>query len=172
MPENQAAMLQRVEERHSHGTRAAMGGLAVGSGDQRGVGYRVPVEWGSLPGELRGMGWISGFKRSSRAGFLVGYGAFACGVVGLHILVPLYSLLMLHSAYFILDFTFYFLQVFILHVSTVACTSLFVLVNFVVESSCIVTHSLRLCGPTECYVVLKKKNDRCEHNFCEDFECS
>ena len=30
----------------------------------------------------RGMGWISGFKRSSRAGFLAGYGAFACGVAG------------------------------------------------------------------------------------------
>ena len=82
LPENQAAMLQRVDERHSHGTRAAEGGLAVGSRDHRSVGYRVPVEWGSLSGELRGMGWISGFKRSSRAVFLAGYRGFVCGVVG------------------------------------------------------------------------------------------
>ena len=33
------------------------------------VGYRVPVEWHSLSEEQRGMGWVSGFKRSSRAGF-------------------------------------------------------------------------------------------------------
>ena len=83
LPENQAAMLQRVDERHSHGTRAAVGGLAVGSRDHRSVGYRVPVEWGSLSGELRGMGWISGFKRSSRAGFLAGYRGFVCGGGGL-----------------------------------------------------------------------------------------
>ena len=83
LPENQAAMLQRVDERHGHGTRAARGGgLALSSGDHRVVGYRVPTEWRSLSEEQRGMGWISGFKRSSRAGFLAGYGAFACGVAG------------------------------------------------------------------------------------------
>ena len=83
LPENQAAMLQRVDERHGHGTRAARGGgLALSSGDHRVVGYRVPTEWRSLSEEQRGMGWISGFKRSSRAGFLAGYGAFACEVAG------------------------------------------------------------------------------------------
>ena len=83
LPENQAAMLQRADERHGYGTRAARGGeLALSSRDHRGVGYRVPMEWRSLSEEQRGMGWISGFKRSSRAGFLVGYGAFDCGVAG------------------------------------------------------------------------------------------
>ena len=71
-----------VDERHNYDTRVVRGWLAVGSVDHRVVGYRVPVEWGSLPGELRGMGWISGFKRSSRAGFLAGYRGFVCGVVG------------------------------------------------------------------------------------------
>ena len=63
LPENQAAMLQRVDERHGHGTRAARGGgLALSSGDHRVVGYRVPTEWRSLSEEQRDMGWISGFK--------------------------------------------------------------------------------------------------------------
>ena len=82
-PENQVAMLQRADGRHGYGTRAARGGeLAVSSRDHRGVGYRVPTEWRSLSEEQRGMGWILGFKRSSRVGFLAGYGAFACGVAG------------------------------------------------------------------------------------------
>ena len=60
-------MLQRVDGRHGHGTRAARGGgLALSSGDHRVVGYRVPTEWRSLLEEQRGMGWISGFKQSSR----------------------------------------------------------------------------------------------------------
>ena len=46
LPENQAAMLTRVSDRHGYGTRAARGGLVVGSADHRVVAYRVPVEWG------------------------------------------------------------------------------------------------------------------------------
>ena len=77
LPENQAAMLQRVDERHGHGTRAARGGgLALSSGDHRGVGDRVLTAWRSLSEEQRGMGQIS------RVGFLVGYGAFVYGVAG------------------------------------------------------------------------------------------
>ena len=57
LPENQAAMLQRADERHGYGTRAARGGeLALSSRDHRGVGYRVPTEWRSLSKEQRGMG--------------------------------------------------------------------------------------------------------------------
>ena len=57
LPENQAAMLQRADERHGYGTRAARGGeLALSSRDHRGVGYRVPTEWRSLSKEERGMG--------------------------------------------------------------------------------------------------------------------
>ena len=40
LPENQAAMLQRVGDWHSHGTRAARSGMAMGSADHRMVGYR------------------------------------------------------------------------------------------------------------------------------------
>ena len=40
------------------------------------------MEWRFLSEEQRGMGGISGFKESSRAGFLVGHGAFVCKVAG------------------------------------------------------------------------------------------
>ena len=68
--------------RHGHGTRAGRGGLALSLGNHRVVGYRVPTEWRSLLEEHRGVGLISGFKQSWRAGFMAGYGAFACGVAG------------------------------------------------------------------------------------------
>ena len=71
-------MLRRVGEVHGHATRAARGGIHVGSRDHRSVGYRVPVEWSGLTDELRGMGSLTAFKRRSRAGFLGIYGAFVC----------------------------------------------------------------------------------------------
>ena len=50
LPENQAAMLQRVDERHGHGTRTARGGgLALSSGDHRVVGYRQGCRLFFLP---------------------------------------------------------------------------------------------------------------------------
>jgi hypothetical protein len=48
LPDSQVAMLRRAGELHSHGIRSARSGLAVGTGDHRLVGYRVPMEWGTL----------------------------------------------------------------------------------------------------------------------------
>ena len=79
LPENQAAMLSRVSDRHGYGTRGARGGLVVGSADHRVVAYRVPVEWGSLSGELRGAPTLGSFRDGSKRGFLAGYAAFHCG---------------------------------------------------------------------------------------------
>ena len=47
--------------------------------DHGSVGYRIPGEWATLTAEQRGAGSLAGFKRGSRAGFLEGYGAWACG---------------------------------------------------------------------------------------------
>ena len=77
MPENQAAMLRRIDGVHGYGTRSAAAGLYLSTRDHRSVGYRVPKEWDSVAGELRGLG-LGAFKRRSRAGFLAGYGAFRC----------------------------------------------------------------------------------------------
>ena len=78
LPEAQAAMLQRVEDRHGYATRSAGAGLAVLTADHRSVGFRVPVEWGSVPGSLKEAGTVSAFKRGSRAGFVQAYGGFVC----------------------------------------------------------------------------------------------
>ena len=85
LPANQAAMLRRVDAVHSYGTRRAGAGLFVSTRDHRSVGYRVPGEWGSLPGDLRGLGSLAAFKRASRAGFVRGYGGFVCGVRGCYV---------------------------------------------------------------------------------------
>ena len=82
LPENQAAMLQRVGGVHGHATRSARGGIHVGSRDHRSVGYRIPGEWAGLSEEERGMGSLAAFKGRSRAGFLGVYGAFVCEVSG------------------------------------------------------------------------------------------
>jgi hypothetical protein len=81
LPENQAAMLDRVGSLHGHATRSARSGLVVATRDHGSVGYRVPLEWRSLMEEQRGLGAVSSFKRSSRAGFLAGYGGFSCRAV-------------------------------------------------------------------------------------------
>ena len=73
-------MLSRVGDVHGYGTRSARGGLYLASRDHGSVGYRVPVEWGSLTGDQRGMGSLARFKRGSRDGFLAGYRAFVCVV--------------------------------------------------------------------------------------------
>ena len=80
LPENQAAMLQRVGDVHRYRTRAAGSGIHVGTRDHRSVGYRVPREWAGMTGELRGAGSLAAFKRGSRAGFLAEYGGFRCVV--------------------------------------------------------------------------------------------
>ena len=85
LPANQAAMLRRVDGVHGYGTRRAGVGLFVSTRDHRSVGYRVPREWGSLPGGLRDLGSLGAFKRASRSGFLRGYGAFVCGVRGCYV---------------------------------------------------------------------------------------
>ena len=63
---------------HGHATRSARSGLVVATRDHGSMGYRVPVEWRSLTEEQRGLGSVLGFKQSSRAGFLAGYGGFTC----------------------------------------------------------------------------------------------
>ena len=70
LPENQAAMLQRVGGVHGHATRAARSGIHVGTRDHRSIGYRVPVEWASMALEEREVGSLAAFKRRSRAGLL------------------------------------------------------------------------------------------------------
>jgi hypothetical protein len=82
LPDSQAAMLARVGESHSHGTRAARSGLVVSMGDHRMVGYRVPTEWGTLTEEQRAIVSVAGFKRSSKGDFLIQYECFQCGVAG------------------------------------------------------------------------------------------
>ena len=71
-------MLTRVSDRHGYGTRAARGGLVVGSADHRVVAYRVPVEWGALSGDLRAAPTLGSFRDCSKRGFLAGYAAFRC----------------------------------------------------------------------------------------------
>jgi hypothetical protein len=82
LPVSQAAMLARVGESHSHGTRVARSGLVVSTGDPRLVGYRIPMKWGTLREEQRAIASVAGFKRSSKGDFLVQYWAFQGGVVG------------------------------------------------------------------------------------------
>ena len=78
LPENQAAMLSRVSDRHGYGTRGARAGLVVGSTDHRVVAYRVPVEWGALPEGLRGAPSLGSFRDGSKRGFLASHAAFRC----------------------------------------------------------------------------------------------
>jgi hypothetical protein len=82
LPASQAAMLARVGESHSYGSRAVRSGLVVSMGDRRLVGYRIPTDWGTLTEEQRANASVAGFKSSSKSDFLVQYGAFQCGVVG------------------------------------------------------------------------------------------
>ena len=82
LPENQAAMLRRVGDVHSHATRSAGAGIHVATRDHASVGYRVPREWAALSDEQRGAGSLAAFKRRSRGGFLWKYGVFVCGAQG------------------------------------------------------------------------------------------
>ena len=85
LPPNQAAMLERVDRVHSYGTRGAGAGLYISTRDHRSVGYRVPSEWAVLPLELRGLGSLAAFKRTSRAGFIRDYRLTVCGVVDCYV---------------------------------------------------------------------------------------
>ena len=78
LPENQAAMLQRVGDVHGYGTRRAGRGIHVGTRDHRSIGYRAPKEWASLAREDREAGSLAAYKRRSRAGFLGEYAGFVC----------------------------------------------------------------------------------------------
>ena len=82
LPPNQAAMLGRAGDVHGHATRAARSGLFVSTREHRAVGYRVPVEWGSLSEAQRGVPSLAAFRRGSRAGFLAGYASSVCAVSG------------------------------------------------------------------------------------------
>ena len=75
-------MLRRVGDVHAHATRSARGGIHVGMGDHRSVGYRVPNEWAGMGEEERAVGSLAAFKRRSREGSLWGYGVFVCQVSG------------------------------------------------------------------------------------------
>ena len=78
LPQNQAAMLERVSQMHEHGTRLASRGMFVSTRDHRQVGYRVPKEWETLSEALRGASSLGAFKRQSKAEFLKGYAQFEC----------------------------------------------------------------------------------------------
>jgi hypothetical protein len=82
LPDSQAAKLVRVGESHNYGTRAARSGLVVSTGDHRMVGYRIPMEWGTLTEEQRAIMSVAGFKQSLKGDLLVQYEAFQCGVAG------------------------------------------------------------------------------------------
>jgi hypothetical protein len=71
LPNRQAAMLARVGESHSYGTKAACSGLVVSTGDHRMVGYMIPMEWGTLKKEHKAIMLVAGFERSSKGEFLV-----------------------------------------------------------------------------------------------------
>ena len=81
LPENQGAMLRRVDSVHGYATRSAGGGIHVGTRDHRSIGFRVPKEWAGLTAEERGGRSLAAFKRRSRDGFLREYGLFACGAL-------------------------------------------------------------------------------------------
>ena len=82
LPPGQAAMLGRVGDVHGHATRSARSGLFLSTRDHRSVGYRIPKEWATVAEVQRQLGSVAAFKRSSRAGFLAGYGGFECRVGG------------------------------------------------------------------------------------------
>jgi hypothetical protein len=82
LPDSQAAMLAKVGEFHSYGTRAARSELVVSTENHRMVGYRFPTEWGTLTEEQRAIMSVASFKRSSKGDFLVQYKVFQCGVAG------------------------------------------------------------------------------------------
>ena len=52
--------------------------LYLAGRDHGSVGHRVPVEWGLLSDDQRGMGSLVAFKRGSRDGFLAGYKGSVC----------------------------------------------------------------------------------------------
>ena len=85
LPGNQAAMLGRVSGAHDYGTRSAGGGMFLVGRDHGSVGYRIPKEWGTLSGEVRGLGSLGAFKRQSRAGFLETYRSFRCRERGCYV---------------------------------------------------------------------------------------
>ena len=85
LPHNQAAMLERVSHMHEHGIRLAGRGMFVSTRDHKQIGYRVPKEWETLSGELRGASSLGAFKRQSKAEFLKGYGQFTCNVRGCYV---------------------------------------------------------------------------------------
>ena len=78
LPQNQAAMLGRVETAHEHNTRAARAGLYLSAREHRSVGYRVPKEWASISEAVKGSVSCAGFKRQSKRELLRGYEAFIC----------------------------------------------------------------------------------------------
>ena len=78
LPENQMSMLSKVSEVHGYGTRSAKTGMFMSTLDHRGVGYRVPKEWQSLPEKQKEMRSLQGFKKVSKSGFLATYNSFQC----------------------------------------------------------------------------------------------
>ena len=78
LPDNQAKLLSRVEDVHSHNTRAARTGVYISSRDHRVVGFRVPKEWDTLPQELKLTKSFTAFKKKSKEGFLREYREFSC----------------------------------------------------------------------------------------------
>ena len=80
LPAHQGAMFERVDQVHGYSTRGAGTGLYVSTRDHKSMGYKVPREWGALSPKLRGTGSLMAFKRNSRAGFLLEYQKFECGV--------------------------------------------------------------------------------------------
>ena len=80
LPQGQAAMLERVNQTHEHGTRLARRGMFISTRDHRRVGYRIPKEWETITEALRSTASLGAFKRLSKGEFLEGYDQFRCTV--------------------------------------------------------------------------------------------
>ena len=70
--------VQKSTQIHRYETRAARGGIALGSKNHNSIAYRVPKEWASLPEELKEVKSYAGFKRQSKKLLLQQYSQFKC----------------------------------------------------------------------------------------------
>ena len=78
LPECQSAMFQKTSEVHRYATRTAGTGMALSSRDHCSIAFRAPREWASLPGKLREVKSLSGFKRKSKEQLFEQYKRYTC----------------------------------------------------------------------------------------------
>ena len=84
LPENQAAMFQRVEDTHGYSTRAARNEISR-TRDTNSIAYRVPKEWASLPDSIKEARALTAFKNQSKRQMIRQYENFDCVQAGCRI---------------------------------------------------------------------------------------